>query len=497
MSDMQLRAGGVDDRQWLRLLAGGLAGLLILRLVALALNRTDLFFDEAQYWFWSLEPAFGYYSKPPLIAWIIGLSTGVCGTSEFCVRLPSPFLHTATALGIFLIGRQLYDTRTGVLAALVFATLPAVSLSSGIISTDVPLLMFWAIALYAFARLAETKDWWPAILLGLVFGAGLNAKYAMAWFVVCVAIYLAATPGRRELARDVRLYAALAIGAAMIVPNLLWNQQNKFATFSHTADNAKWGGALVHPDKALEFFGAQFGVFGPILFGALLVICWRASRQRLPEADRMLLAFSVPVIAAILVQAFLSRAHANWAAVAYVAATVLVTATMIRDVAWGWFKASAAIHAAVVVLFVAGMATAGLVKLPFGAAPFSRTLGWEAVADTVRQEAMAGEARGEPYAAILSDDRPMTAELLYYMRGAKTPIYAWRETAKPRDHFEMVRPFTGAVKGPVLLATLGGDASQVPQQFSSAEKIGEKFVAAGPNATRRVTFFRLSGYMGE
>ena len=117
MGDMQRRLDQVDDRQWLGLLAGGLVGLLVLRLVALALNRTDLFFDEAQYWFWSLEPAFGYYSKPPLIAWIIGLSTGVCGVSEFCVRLPSPFLHTVTALGVFLIGRQLYDTRTGVIAS--------------------------------------------------------------------------------------------------------------------------------------------------------------------------------------------------------------------------------------------------------------------------------------------------------------------------------------------------------------------------------------------
>jgi len=494
---MQHSSARLDDRQWLRILGGGLIGLLVLRLVALALNRTDLFFDEAQYWFWSLEPAFGYYSKPPLIAWIIGLSTGVCGVSEFCVRLPSPFLHTATALGVFLIGRQLYDTRTGVLAALVFATLPAVSLSAGIISTDVPLLVFWAIALFAFARMLETRDWWPALLMGLAFGAGLNAKYAMAWFVACVAVYLAATPERRYLVREARLYTALLIGTAMILPNLWWNQQNKFATFSHTADNAKWGGALLHPEKALEFFGAQFGVFGPILFGALLIVCWRAMRQKLPEADRLLLAFSVPVIAAILVQAFLSRAHANWAAVAYVAATVLVTATMIRDVAWAWFRASAGIHAAVVVLFFAGMATAGLIKLPFGVAPFARTLGWENVADAVRAEVEAAQARGEPYAAVLSDDRPMTAELLYYMRGSKTPVYAWRETAKPRDHFEMVRPYNADVKGPVLLATLGGDATQVPAQFSSAEKTGEATVAAGVNATRRVTYFRLSGYKGE
>ncbi len=489
-----------DDRQWLVLLASGLLALLALRIAALGLNQTDLFFDEAQYWFWSLEPAFGYYSKPPLIAWIIGLSTSVCGVSEFCVRLPSPFLHTATAIGVFFIGRQLYDTRTGVISALVFATLPGVSLSSGIISTDVPLLLFWAVALYAFVRLIETQEtrsWWPALLFGLAFGAGLNAKYAMAWFVMCTLIYLAMTPERRWLVRDVRLYAALVLGVLMLVPNILWNLENKFATLSHTADNAKWGGPLVHPNKALEFFGSQFGVFGPILFTALLIICWRAMRQKLPEADRLLLAFSVPVVVAILIQAFLSRAHANWAAVAYVAATVLVTATMIRDVAWPWLKSSFAIHLAVIALLILGVATAGMVPMPFGAAPFARTLGWQEVAASVRQEIALAAARGESYAAIVSDDRPVTAELLYYMRHEKTPVYAWRSKGQPRDHYELVRPFTKAVKGPVLLVTLFGDNSSVPAHFKAVKKIAEKTLPAGDNATRRVAFFRLSGYKDE
>lgn len=487
----------LDDGQWVKVLAGGLLGLLAVRIVALAMNRTDLFFDEAQYWFWSLEPAFGYYSKPPLIAWIIGLSTQLCGSSEFCIRLPSPLLHTGTALAVFFVGRQLYDVRTGAIAALVFATLPGVSLSAGIISTDVPLLMFWGIALYAFIMMIETRAWWPALLLGVAFGVGLNAKYAMAWFIVCTAVYIAMTPDRRWLARDIRLYAALALGALMIVPNVLWNLDNKFATLSHTADNAKWGGPLVHPGKALEFFGAQFGVFGPILFGALLVICWRAWRQRLPEADRLLLAFSVPVVMAILVQAFLSRAHANWAAVAYVAATVLVTGTMIRDVAWPWLKASLAVHLAVVGLLAIGMATAGQIQLPFGLAPFSRTLGWESIAAATEAEIAAAEALGEPYQAVLSDDRPVTAELLYYMRSVKVPVYAWQAGQQPHDHFELVRPFTGEVQGRVLLVTQALDGGRVPEHFESVERIAEKSLPAGRNATRRVAFFRLSGYKGE
>ena len=250
---------------------------------------------------------------------------------------------------------------------------------------------------------------------------------------VCAAVYLLLTPDRRRVLRDYRLYLALAIGLLLIAPNLAWNYSHSFATFSHTAANANWGGSLLHPNKALEFVAAQFGVFGPILFGAFLVIAWRARRERLPEADRLLLAFSLPIIAIILVQAFLSRAHANWAAPAYVAATVLVVATMVRDGAWGWLKASFALHAVVLALLVFGTATAGRVPLPLKPDPFARTLGWAEVAEATRAELARAADAGKPYAAVLADDRAVTAELLYYMRNEPTPILAWRAWCATRS----------------------------------------------------------------
>jgi len=484
------------DVNWLSVLLAGLAALLCVRLFALSVNGTDLFFDEAQYWAWSQDPALGYFSKPPLIAWIIGAATTACGPEEACVRLPSPLLHTATALAVFWLGRRLYDARIGALAALAFATLPGVSLSAGLISTDVPLLLCWALALVGFTALFETDDVWPALLLGAALGAGLNAKYAMMWFVVCAALYLLLTPDRRRVLRDYRLYLALAIGFLLIAPNLAWNYSHSFATFSHTAANANWGGSLLHPNKALEFFAAQFGVFGPILFGAFLVIVWRARRERLPEADRMLLAFSAPVIAIILVQAFLSRAHANWAAPAYVAASVLVVATMVREGAWGWLKASFALHAVVLALLVFGTATAGRVPLPLKPDPFARTLGWSDVAEATRAELARAAAAGKPYAAVLADDRAVTAELLYYMRNEPTPILAWRAGA-PHDHFELTRPFTSATPSPVLLVRTDDGEGQVVKSFTSVDKVADKMLPAGENAQRHVTFYSLAGYKGR
>ena len=484
------------DARWTLILLLGLGALLCVRLAALYWNTTDLFFDEAQYWAWSEEPAFGYYSKPPLIAWIIRAATEACGAGEACVRLPSPLVHTATALAVFLLGRALYDARTAALAGLAFATLPGVSLSAGLISTDVPLLLFWALALIGFAALFETTRWWPALLLGLAFGLGLNAKYAMAWFVLCAAVYLIATPQRRAILTDVRLYAALALGLAMIVPNLVWNYAHSFATFSHTAANADWNGSLVHPLKALQFLGEQFAVFGPILFGAFLVIVWRAWKTRLPEPDRMLLAFSAPIIAVIVVQAFLSRAHANWAAPAYVAASVLVIATMVRDGSWGWLKGSFVVNVAVLVLIAVGTTMAGRVELPVGPDPFARVLGWRDVAQATRAELAKARSAGHPFSAVLTDERAVTAELLYYMHGEPTPVLAWRE-GRPHDHFELTRPFTAATTGPVLLVSLGSGESRPAAAFAHAEKIGERELPAGEHEHRQVTFYALSGYKGQ
>ena len=48
-----------------------LGAITTLRLAALSFHALDLYPDEAQYWTWSRDLAFGYFSKPPVIAWLM------------------------------------------------------------------------------------------------------------------------------------------------------------------------------------------------------------------------------------------------------------------------------------------------------------------------------------------------------------------------------------------------------------------------------------------
>jgi 4-amino-4-deoxy-L-arabinose transferase-like glycosyltransferase len=326
-----------------------------------------------------------------------------------------------------------------------------------------------------------SRSWGWALLFGIALGFGLLAKYAMSYFLLCLALWLAWSRADRARLADPRFYAGLALGLAILSPNLAWNAQNGFATLAHTADNAKWDGSLVHPLAALEFIGGQFGVFGPLLFAAYVALCVNVLRRRINPGDagRLLIAFSLPVLLLMSGQALLSRAHANWAAFAYVAATVLMVAALLGE---GWvrlFRASLGIHLAAAVLIAAGGVLAGRVTMP-GGDPYARVLGWQDIATTAAQEARAGGFR-----AIAVEGRSLAAELAYYLRDEGLPIVALRGDGTPRDHFELTHPLDAATPRPVLLVGLGEAAP------AGARKIGSRRIAAGLKKHRTIHLHAL------
>lgn len=471
---------------WRRRTALVLMLLLLFRLAALAVNRTDLVFDEAQYWSWAQEPGFGYFSKPPMLAWIIGVVTGLCGDGEACVRAASPLLYAGTGLLVYFAAEALYGPRTGFWAAVVFSTVPGVSFSAGLISTDVPLLFFWSAGLLTWIKLLQTRGWKWAVMLGCAIGLGLNAKYAMAYFFLCMAVHLALTPDARWLARNPRAAAITGLPLLFILPNILWNTRHGFITFVHTADNAKWHGSMFHPVEALEFLAAQFGVFGPILFAGLLAAAWRGARGRLAGEGRLLLHISLPVILLVLVQAFLSRAHANWAAVAYPAASILVTDMLLRSASRWPMRVSLGLHGAVMVAVALLNWGAPVLKLPGRADPYKHALGWRRTAEAVRDQFEHGD-----YRRILTEDRWVSAELIYYLRDSGIRIVAWRPYAYPRDHYELTRRFTDSDEGASLLVTLRPSVDYLTRHFQTARELEPVEVAAGRTSARTVRFFRL------
>ncbi len=440
------------------ILWAALLTIVAIRLAGLAFAATDLFFDEAQYWLWSREPAFGYYSKPPLIAWIIGLATAICGDGEACIRAPAPILHTLTAALIFHLGNRLYGRTTGIWAALLFITAPGISLSSLVISTDVPLLACWAAALIALNRYLDRRDLASALLLGLAIGIGLNAKYAMIYLPACTVLMAVMSPAHRWLLIRPSTYLALAVAGALAVPNLIWNLQNGLATFVHTGDNANWSTAAIDLADGIEFMAAQLVVFGPLLLPALAVMVIRRQTTGRPEADRLLLFHSLPILAVMIVQAFISRAHANWAATAYPAAVILVAAWALAPGRQWILKASLPLHGLVLIALPLFAHWAPQVRLPEIGRPFERALGWRQAADGLRTVVTAARAK-----TLVLTRRADAAAMHYYLRDSGLALYAWKPPGgPPSDHFQLTRPMPADPVPPVLLVAIHDRPGHLP-----------------------------------
>jgi len=429
------------------------------RIEALLLNPLGLYFDEAQYWMWSRTFDWGYFSKPPLIAWVIGATTALAGTdAEWAIRLGSPIAHAIAAAAIFVLGRVMYGPWAGFWAGLGWLMLPGIWFASSLMSTDSLLLPLWSLALLAMWRLASTRAWFWAVMLGIALGVGVLAKYAMLYFVVCTALAaLWLTPVRQGLARG-RGLAAGSIALALIAPNAIWNAQNGFVTAEHTVANARFDvGDMFNLDELMEFVLGQAGVLGPIVFLVLIGLLWRAGRRAptLSDRDKFLLAYILPPFLFVSIIAFVSRANANWAAVAYPATLIWVTGSLCASVAGRRTLAAATALNMALGLAMVAVAT----WMPAVANQFKgmRTAqGWEETADEIARRA-APQPNEAPFTAVLVDDREIYFELSYYWRetrraGAPLPaVRMWLLYGEARNSAELIDPMRPAEGGRVLV----------------------------------------------
>ncbi|KPP81603.1 MAG: hypothetical protein HLUCCA04_07335 [Oceanicaulis sp. HLUCCA04] len=439
----------------LALIAGLFAAVLLaVRITGLVLYPSALHADETQYWIWSRNVDWGYFSKPPLIAWIIAASTSVFGNADWAVRLPAPILHTITATFLALSANRLFGPVTAFWSFIVWLTLPAVWLSAAVMTTDSALLMFWSASLYAFIRLRDGGGWISALGVGAGIGLGIMAKYAMSYFIAGLVLAAILDPVSRRALLQIRTLAAAALAFLIVLPNLIWNWRNDFATLSHTAANANWDEDLINPGHAISFVLDQLGVFGPVLFPVLVVVLvWTARRWLSGQADArlvMLASFCAPAIIVVTSQAFLSRSHAGWAASAYAAGTLIVVALLMEGPRWRrWLVAgSVAVHT------IAGLSMATLALSPalteqVGMAnAFKRVRGWP---ETAERLAEAVERTGVE--AIVFDNRNDFHQMQRYGTGIDAELYMWVRYSGISSHAELGWSLPAGFTGPVLIAS--------------------------------------------
>jgi hypothetical protein len=476
--------------------------LVVLRLIVVIASPLEIGPDEAQYWRWSRTLDFGYYSKPPLIAWMISLSTAIFGDGEWGIRFFAPILHGVAAYFLFLLGRRAFDNGAGAWAAAIYLLMPGVWLSSTIMSTDAVLLPAWAAALYFLWRLREQPTIASGVLAGAAIGLAMLGKYAALYLFVGAGL---AALFDRDMRKAILSLAGVAAALAALVvlsPNLLWNAANGFATVSHTADNANLSEAGFNPLHVFSFVGDQMAVFGPItvlvLFAGFGLIAGRKDRETTTR-EAWLLCFIVPPLVVILGQEIMSRAHANWAATAYPGSSVLLASWVSRAFssetgrvkAGPFIKTGVGLNTLIGVIFAIVWVAPSIGDALGAANAFKRVRGWEQTADDLGAIALEHNAT-----ALMFDEREVWHGVDYYGRDRPLPpIRAWRRTDHPRSHAEEAGAMQPGEDARVIIASVRPDfRPRIRADFDAVEPLGTLTVPLGPKRTRELKLYIGSGY---
>ena len=501
-----------DDPWWLRAALLMLLGVCLLRVAVNAAPLIPLHFDEAQYWVYGKHFDFGYFSKPPLAAWLIRLSTDLTGQTAFGVRLFAPVCHLLIGALIYAAGARLYDRRTGFWAAALYTAGPGVVLSSMLMTTDPPMMIGWALALYAYIRAVEPVKigrrkpqpapfrplWWA--LVGLGIGAGMMAKYTAGVALIGVIGHLRLSAQPRPAGAGAGKGLALAAVTALLAlsPNLIWNAMNGFVTVAHLGDNADMGGGaggpLLRPEKLAEFLGAQFGVIGPAVAAAVLAamaILSRSARFRQAPGVALLAWFCAPLLLAMSFQALREGANPNWAAPAFVAGCILAAHMLAADRwAWArWVQVGAGALSAVFLILMGVIYGAAGDGLPRKFDPYKKMRGGEAMCE-VALAAMETEAAD----ALLMDNRRRLSDCMF-LGDLRMPDVAFLDLdGRVDSHYDMVAALKpGDRRAFVYMSLNPGAAEATAARFEQAELVGEGQIATYSDSAFTWVLWRLEG----
>jgi 4-amino-4-deoxy-L-arabinose transferase-like glycosyltransferase len=486
------RAKATADERSFRTALFIIFGLTVLRILWIATGATDLYPDEAQYWLWSLTPDWGYYSKPPLVAWIIAATTRLVGSdNELAVRLGAPLLHFGAALVIYALAQRLYDARVAFWTAIAYATLPGVWVSSVIMSTDAPLLFCWSVALYAFIRAREPggERWWWAV--GIAAGVGLLAKYAMAYWLISALLFLLAYRDERKHLGPFAV--AMVVALLIYAPNFVWNLEHGFVSYRHTEANAALGGSLIHPTRFLEFFAAQFGVFGPVFFTTLLLCVATPWRRLKARREAMLAFFALPTLAMMFVVSFLSRAEPNWAAPTYVSAVVLAVAALLAEGRRVLVLGSIILHTTVVIVLAEAKPAARAVgyDLPAKYDALHRLRGWRTLGSAVGRL-----LRENPNTVLMADDRELMAALIYYVEPHPLDALKWNGEGGIHDQFDLTADPQRYIGRDFLLVSDRGNLAPIIARFEDTLAVERITIPLGGGQVRNYELRLLRGFKG-
>src|SRR5438105_15786608 len=190
--------------------------------------------DELYYLASSRHLALVYVDCPPITPLLARVDQAIFPGSLPALRLLTILAGAGIIVVAALIARELGGNQLAQILAGLAVLISPMFVGANILFQTVSFdELVWAVACLLFVRLlrgAAPREW---LLLGLVFGIGLETKYTIVGLGVAMLVGLVATPARAQLRSR---WPWLGFGRAipLLVPNLTWQVSHNWDSVAYT-----------------------------------------------------------------------------------------------------------------------------------------------------------------------------------------------------------------------------------------------------------------------
>ena len=230
--------------------------------------------------------------RPPLLPLLLSVFFIIFGPAlgpDMAIHILPPLFGMLSVFAVFLLGRELFNDRIGVMAAVILAVIPLHVLFSGQVLTDVPAGFFVTLCMYFYWRGFEKNYNCSKILFFLFAALAILVKYTtMFLFPVCCLLLLRqGKNARRHITKE--LFFGIILFFLILLPWFLYSQAeygNPLAAFLHGiksqhywGDNIPYITFLVDLSLLLSVFSLVF-VIGLLMFFGLSPFAMRKQKSK-------------------------------------------------------------------------------------------------------------------------------------------------------------------------------------------------------------------------
>lgn len=235
---------------------------------------TEVISDEAYYYQFGKNLAWGYFDHPPMVALLVRLSS-LFFDGNLGIRLMTIFLQIGTLIIIWKIIDVKDPETSHVFLFFIIANSLSMFTAYGFFTTpDAPLLFFTALFLLAYKKFLENESFQSLILLSISMAGLVYSKYQSVLVIGFVLL------SNIKLLKSYKFWLAGLLSLILLSPHIYWQVSNNFPSLKYHLVDRSEGFRLWY---IIEYIPNQMAVFNPFTLGAVVYLLFRYKSESMFE----------------------------------------------------------------------------------------------------------------------------------------------------------------------------------------------------------------------